>query len=236
MASRPPPSIDIYSGAFDPREALAAEELPLPLPYVDVAPLNNLAECRRLLDPDHPEAILPPPPGRPLTRPPSQGAGRRPATSQPLAPGPGPGAGGLTGPLALLHNLLRRRVSVVTRLESSVRGTTTGLLLAADKHFNMLLVDAVDTAWGGTAPDSLPAKGGQTLIRGECVVLVYEAQAAAGLTSKEQPGMLNAGAARDMRRGERLGSDPPASRGEVRLNRGDRRASSSRARWTGQQR
>lgn len=49
------PSLDIYSPHFDPVAALHSRVLSVP--YPNVAPLNNLAECRRFLPPDAPDAL-----------------------------------------------------------------------------------------------------------------------------------------------------------------------------------
>lgn len=46
------------------------------------------------------------------------------------------------GPLKVVKQLIRKRVCVVTRHRNCVRGTCTGVLIAADRHLNLLLLDA----------------------------------------------------------------------------------------------
>ncbi|KAJ1632371.1 hypothetical protein T492DRAFT_868369 [Pavlovales sp. CCMP2436] len=144
--SAPNARLDIYSPDFDPREALLCAQLSVP--YPDVAALNNLAECRRLLPPDAPDAM----PSDMRAQVLAQGA--RAGAQAEAAPAQPPQAGGKAGreaqdrfaqgPLALVKSLLRRRVCVVTRHRNCARGTLTGMLVAADHHLNLLLVDAED--------------------------------------------------------------------------------------------
>lgn len=160
MAAQPDANLDIFSPEFDPREALLCAQLSVPYPAVQV--LNNLAECRRLLPPDAPDAL----PAAVLR------ALHRAADAQPVraqhearaeaAPaGAPPGADAAPqapraragreapdrfsqGPLRLVQSLLGRRVCVVTRHRNCVRGRCTGTLIAADRHLNLLLLDAED--------------------------------------------------------------------------------------------
>jgi small nuclear ribonucleoprotein (snRNP)-like protein len=143
------PALDIYSPAFDPREALVCAQLSVP--YPEVAALNNLAECRRLLPPDAPDAMPEDVLAKALM---AQGARAAPGAQAEAAPAQPPRARGRAGreaqdrfaqgPLALLKSLIRRRVCVVTRHRNCARGTCTGMLVAADRHLNLLLVDAED--------------------------------------------------------------------------------------------
>jgi small nuclear ribonucleoprotein (snRNP)-like protein len=148
--------LDIYSAEFSPREALLSARLSVP--YPNVTPLNNLTECRRYLPPDAADAlpmsaltarapILPVHAAAPAaepsgddTRPASRGErvraqSKQRRTAQDKFE---------RGPLKLIKELIRRRVCVVTRHRNCVRGTCTGVLMAADRHLNLLLVDAED--------------------------------------------------------------------------------------------
>lgn len=49
------------------------------------------------------------------------------------------------GPCAVLHKLQRQRVCVVTRYVNSVRGLVTGVLVAFDKHMNLILRDVEES-------------------------------------------------------------------------------------------
>jgi small nuclear ribonucleoprotein (snRNP)-like protein len=46
-----------------------------------------------------------------------------------------------TGPCSVLHKFQRQRVCVVTRYVNSIRGSVTGILVAFDKHMNLILRD-----------------------------------------------------------------------------------------------
>jgi small nuclear ribonucleoprotein (snRNP)-like protein len=46
-----------------------------------------------------------------------------------------------TGPISVLHRLQKKRVTVVVRYVNAIRGTLTGMLVAFDKHMNLILRD-----------------------------------------------------------------------------------------------
>lgn len=154
------PKLDIYSPEFDPREALLCVQLSVPYPRVQ--PLNNLAECRRLLPPDAPDA-LPEAALLALHRAAEGRSSRGPLTARTEAAPAGeqPNAASVPrsrrsragrevasrftqGPLQLVRSLVGKRVCVVTRHRNCVRSRCTGTLIAADRHLNLLLLDAED--------------------------------------------------------------------------------------------
>jgi small nuclear ribonucleoprotein (snRNP)-like protein len=153
----PEQSLDIYSPHFDPVAALHSRLLSVP--YPNVVPLNNLAECRRFLPPDAPNALPRAAAVLAAGSAPEQvvpsGAlrgekARASATTERKAPAKlGPITEGVDrfsqGPLKVVKQLIRKRVCVVTRHRNCVRGTCTGILIAADRHLNLLLLDAEET-------------------------------------------------------------------------------------------
>ncbi|KAG8459684.1 hypothetical protein KFE25_003136 [Diacronema lutheri] len=139
---------DIYSPNFNPREALLCAQLRVP--YPDVQPLNNLAECRRLLPRDARDA-LPEAKLRALQRTCVRDAHAPPVAHEEAARAAAPAVRSRGrpdplghGPLQLAKRLLGSRVCVVTRHRNCVRGTCTGLLMAVDRHLNLLLFEAED--------------------------------------------------------------------------------------------
>ena len=90
------------------------------------------------------------------------------------------------GPLRLLRDLHRQRVRVVVRRRRGLRGWCEGLLQLYDRHFNLVLADAVEhtAAFGLVESDAagvdeawrwVRRTAAQLLVRGECVVSVCSA-------------------------------------------------------------
>lgn len=189
-AVAPSGSLNPFSESFDPSAALRAspEDVQATLPtlrdraiFRKAVPLNNLSAC----------ASLATAPFRLLTAAPVRQP--RPAPAQERLPerkkrsfaatvgsaSVAPKHGVLaamhrrqaekSGPLSMLERAvrLRYRVRVVVRETHAIRGDVTGCVVAFDKHFNLVLMQAVIRDKGQPTRISK-----QLFVRGENVVLV----------------------------------------------------------------
>jgi small nuclear ribonucleoprotein (snRNP)-like protein len=175
-------SVEFFSPNFDACAVLAAPRVRLPTGFEEVRPLDNLSAARQLI-PEIWAASSAPPTG-------PRHAAARPAATPVAAP-----AASLVqlwngqckcGPLRLLRDLHRQRVRVVVRRRRGLRGWCEGLLQLYDRHFNLVLADAVEhtAAFGLVESDAagvdeawrwVRRTAAQLLVRGECVVSVCSA-------------------------------------------------------------
>jgi small nuclear ribonucleoprotein (snRNP)-like protein len=124
------------------------------VPFPDVAPLDNISACRRLL-PDSSEDVVR---CAEHPRPPPKDAG---STSADAAPPPSHASGSghrverpplsaqwrasfEDGPLSVLKALRRQRVRVVVRRQFGLRGVVEGQLEVFDRHWNLVLTQVVE--------------------------------------------------------------------------------------------
>ena len=86
------------------------------------------------------------------------------------------------GPIGALGRLVKRRVRVVTRHESGLRGWCEGKLLLCDRRFDLLLADAVEHFVAESAADHgrqwQERRSPQLLLRGDGIISVCELTAA----------------------------------------------------------
>ena len=195
-------ALDVLSPSFDPELALASPALSEQLCalFPQARPLNNINEFRRLLPATAADALatdhhrragsshaLAPKVAAPEARP---GVDTRTADST-KAKASAAESGGrqkLTaqwreqfreGPIGALGKLVKRRVRIVTRHESGLRGWCEGQLLLCDRRFDLLLADAVEHFVSeGSPPDQerqwQERHSPQLLLRGDGIVSVCE--------------------------------------------------------------
>ena len=198
------PALDVLSPSFDPELALASPALSEQLCalFPQARPLNNINEFRRLLPATAADAMatdyhrragsahaLAPRVAAPEARP---GIDTRTAdATKANASAAGSGRQKLTaqwreqfaeGPIGALGRLVKRRVRVVTRHESGLRGWCEGKLLLCDRRFDLLLADAVEHFVAESAADHgrqwQERRSPQLLLRGDGIISVCELTAA----------------------------------------------------------
>ena len=198
------PALDVLSPSFDPELALASPALSEQLCalFPQARPLNNINEFRRLLPATAADAMatdyhrragsahaLAPRVATPEARP---GVDTRTAdATKANAAAAGAGRQKLTaqwreqfaeGPIGALGRLVKRRVRVVTRHESGLRGWCEGKLLLCDRRFDLLLADAVEHFVAESAADHgrqwQERRSPQLLLRGDGIISVCELTAA----------------------------------------------------------
>lgn len=189
-AAAPSGSLNPFSDAFDASAALRASpedvQVALPTPrdraiFGDAGPLNNLSACASLAT--APFRLLTAAPVRqPHPSPAQESSSERKKSSFAATVGSAsiaPRHGVLaaihrrqaekSGPLSMLERAvrLRCRMRVVVRETHAIRGDVTGCVVAFDKHFNLVLMQAVIRDKGQ------PTRRSKHLfVRGENVVLV----------------------------------------------------------------
>lgn len=188
--ARSSPSLNPFSDAFDASLALRAapEDVQAQLPtardrraFGKAQPLNNVAMCASVAT--APFRVLRAAPVRkPDPKPEPEGGAQR--SKRPrgeelggaaLAPRFGVLAqmhrrqAAKSGPLAMLERAvrLRRRVRIMLRETHAIRGDVSGVVVAFDKHFNMVVAMAVIRDKG-----ERPRRSKVLFVRGENVVLV----------------------------------------------------------------
>eukprot|EP00966_Prymnesium_polylepis_P195589 4533777-Prymnesium_polylepis.1 len=201
-------SLNLLLPDFDPEEALSVESISLPFP--NVPPLDNISQCRRLLPEGAADAIQTERHLKPGSK--HANAPKLPATSSADAVGVETAAsssssqpeqktdkGSLAhqwahsfddGPLNLLKRLANtrinrgRQVRVVVRRQFGVRSICQGELQLFDRHLNLVLLHATESAVvqpqgprpapGGRWPRAQWERRaiGQLLVRGDCVVSI----------------------------------------------------------------
>lgn len=194
--------LDFLSPRFDALLALTTPGVRPPVP--SARPLDHIRQTRHLLPGDHPAVVAAP---RPAPRDPAADAERarakqrvsylaqqreRAAARDAAAPLDVLAARAGAGPLALLLTAYRARsrVRVVTRHERGIRGVATGVLIAFDKHMNLILKDVEErytvlvaverpTAAGGTRrgrrQEARSRKLAHVMVAGAAVVMVSAA-------------------------------------------------------------
>ena len=204
-------ALDVFSPAFDPELALASPALSEQLGalFPRAQPLNNVSECRRLLPPSATDAVqtehhlragsshaLAPKVVAPEARP---GVDTRTAGAPSTAAAAEAGRQKLSaqwraqfeeGPLSILSKLQRRRVRVVTRHEGGLRGWCEGQLLLCDRHFDMLLSDAIEHFVSPLDRQWQQRRSDQLLLRGDGVVSVCDLQSVAARDDRAAFGAL----------------------------------------------
>lgn len=207
-------ALDVLSPSFDPELALASPALSSQLCtlFPQARPLNNISEFRRFLPATAADALLTdrhrragsshalaPKVAAPEARP---GVDTRTADAT-KASAAESGRQKLTaqwreqfveGPLGALGKLVRRRVRVVTRHESGLRGWCEGQLLLCDRRFDLLLADAVEhfvsSGSDGGARQWQARRSPQLLLRGDGIVSVCELTEATARTDRAALGAL----------------------------------------------
>ena len=193
-------ALDVLSPSFDPELALASPALSEQLCalFPQARPLNNINEFRRLLPATAADAMatdhhrragsshaLAPKVAAPEARP---GVDTRTADAPKAnASAAGSGRQKLTtrwreqfaeGPIGALGKLVKRRVRVVMRHESGLRGWCEGQLLLCDRRFDLLLADAVEHFVAESPPDHerqwQERRSPQLLLRGDGIISVCE--------------------------------------------------------------
>jgi small nuclear ribonucleoprotein (snRNP)-like protein len=186
------PALDFFSEQFDPLKALST---PSVVPPLNVRPFDNLSKCRILLDPSDenylqltPELL-------------KRGGGSNDISAECLSKRPQKTAFFQklaekleAGPMGLLTKFYREkcRIKVYIRRVNDIRGYCYGILLAFDKHFNMVLknVHEIYTTWESkayTTQDSgqemeekvlvkKERRIKQLFVKGDTVVLVTRAE------------------------------------------------------------
>ena len=136
-------ALNLLSAAFDPHLALTAPSVPVPFP--DVAPLNNMNECRRLL-PESAAAAM-----APIAAPYDAGASSSSNAPAPAASSSVPRRLSAKmhdelsqGVLGVLSGLKKQLVRVVVHRGDGLRGIVEGRLQVYDKFLNLVLRDAVE--------------------------------------------------------------------------------------------
>ena len=197
-------ALDVLSPSFDPELGLASPALSEQLCalFPQARPLNNINEFRRLLPATAADSMatdyhrragsahaLAPRVAAPEARP---GVDTRTAdATKANASAAGSGRQKLTaqwreqfaeGPIGALGRLVKRRVRVVTRHESGLRGWCEGKLLLCDRRFDLLLADAVEHFVAESAADHgrqwQERRSPQLLLRGDGIISVCELTAA----------------------------------------------------------
>ena len=175
--------LNLLSPEFDPELALSAPDVPVPFP--DVAPLNNIAECRRLLPAGHASAVRPED-----ERDHTAGSrhARAPPTDKPPPPPPAASSSALTkkrlaarnydelsqGPLKLMWTLRRKLVRVVVHRGAGLRAILEGRLQLYDKNLNMVLREVTEhyvhapAGCGGSSVDAAASGGSSSAGNGGC--------------------------------------------------------------------
>ena len=193
-------ALDVLSPSFDSELALASPALSEQLCalFPQARPLNNINEFRRLLPATAADAVatdhhrragsshaLAPKVAAPEARP---GVDTRTAdATKANASAAGSGRQKLTaqwreqfaeGPIGALGKLVKRRVRVVTRHESGLRGWCEGQLLLCDRRFDLLLADAVEHFVTESPADRgrqwQERRSPQLLLRGDGIISVCE--------------------------------------------------------------
>ena len=193
-------ALDVLSPSFDSELALASPALSEQLCalFPQARPLNNINELRRLLPATAADAVatdhhrragsshaLAPKVAAPEARP---GVDTRTAdATKANASAAGSGRQKLTaqwreqfaeGPIGALGKLVKRRVRVVTRHESGLRGWCEGQLLLCDRRFDLLLADAVEHFVTESPADRgrqwQERRSPQLLLRGDGIISVCE--------------------------------------------------------------
>ena len=140
MAAARNNALNLLSPAFDPILALTAPSVPVPFP--DVTPLNNVAECRRLLPPSAASAVAEGDLREAFDA--SRSSAPAPAASMPRRLSAIMHDELSQGVLAVLWALRKQHVRVLVHRGDGLRGIVEGRLQVYDKHLNLVLRNATE--------------------------------------------------------------------------------------------